>query len=257
MGNARLQYTSNENSILFCETGGICPLCSSPIMHKKATSQKHIKGYEIAHIYPLNPTDEQVRALIGYPQPTEVNGLENLIALCPSCHTKYDKDFKLAELQQLQQIKQKFLAAQFAIESISKYELVQEIFEILDVISNFDEDFDLKVNMDLNTIDEKLKKGMDKLQVREIKRYAAEYYFRVRDHIKILEQKSQVTVRMMQNQINTYYLHLYKQYPENKDYIFNCIAQWIEKKSGKSIYASKILVAFFIQNCEVFDVDSN
>ncbi|HCA5287462.1 TPA: HNH endonuclease [Acinetobacter nosocomialis] len=259
MGNKRESYTANENSILYGETGGICPLCNCPIMHKKEGSKKPIKGYEIAHIYPLNPTTEQQDILKGYPVPIDINALENLIALCPTCHTKYDKDFKLEELKNLESIKKGFLEAKLAAESISKYQLEKEVLGILDVIIDFDIDDENvpEINMDLSTIDQKLKKGMEKIQVREIKRNAADYYFRIREHIKLLEQQSQITVRKLQFQIATYYLHLYQQFPDNKDLIFHCIAKWIERKSGKSIVASKILVAFFIQNCEVFDADPN
>ena len=71
------------------------------ILFQKKGSKKPSKGYEVAHIYPLNPTQSQAKALVGYPVPHEINALENVIALCPTCHTKYDKDFKLDELIKL------------------------------------------------------------------------------------------------------------------------------------------------------------
>lgn len=83
MANKRENYTANENSILYAETGGCCPLCTQPIIFQKKGSKKPAKCYEIAHIYPLNPTQVQVTALVGYPAPSEINALENLIALCP------------------------------------------------------------------------------------------------------------------------------------------------------------------------------
>lgn len=98
---------------------------------------------------------------------------------------------------------------------------------------------------------------MSKLQVRVIKRNAADFYFRIRDHIKLLEQQDQYGVRLLQSQINTYYLAMQQQHADNKDLVFKYISTWISQKSGRSLMASEILVSFFIQNCEVFDVDSN
>ena len=101
MATARTDYGENEHSILYAETSGCCPLCSESILFRKPGSSRLNKGYEVAHIYPLNPTPSQVTALIGRAAPQAINALENVIALCPSCHTKYDKDFKLAEMDKL------------------------------------------------------------------------------------------------------------------------------------------------------------
>jgi len=98
---------------------------------------------------------------------------------------------------------------------------------------------------------------MSPLQKREIKLNAVSFYVRIRDHIRFLEQQDQASVRILQNQINSYYLAMQKQNPENKDLVFNYVAQWISAKTNKPILASKVLTSFFVQNCEVFDVGPN
>ena len=87
MATARKDYGDNEHSILYAETSGCCPLCSKPILFRKPNSGRLSKGYEVTHIYPLNPTLSQATALVGRAPPTNINALENVIALCPSCHT--------------------------------------------------------------------------------------------------------------------------------------------------------------------------
>ena len=62
MTTKRDNYGAIEHSILYAETGGSCPLCTQPIIFKKNGSKKLNKGYEIAHIYPLNPTQLQIKA---------------------------------------------------------------------------------------------------------------------------------------------------------------------------------------------------
>jgi hypothetical protein len=256
MATKRDNYSENEHSILYAETGGCCPLCILPILFQKKDSKKPSKGYEIAHIYPLNPTQSQATALDGYPAPPDINALENVIALCPTCHTKYDKDFKLDELRRLRKIKDGYLSDARAKRTASQHTIQEEVYEILDAIAafDFDETALSPTKFDISTVDKKLKTGISPLQKQEIKVNAISFYVRIRDHIRRLEQQDQVSVKILQNQINTYYLVMNKQNPENKDLVFNYVAQWISAKTNKPILAAKVLTSFFVQNCEVFDV---
>lgn len=258
MAPKRDSYSENEHSILYAETGGCCPLCTSPILFQKKGSKKTSKGYEVAHIYPLNPTQSQAIELSGYPAPSDINALENVIALCPTCHTQYDKDFKLDELENLRKIKDGYLSNAKAKLTASQHAIQHEVYEILDAIVAFDSDETIlsPTNFDVSTVDKKLRTGMSPLQKREIKVNAISFYVRIRDRIRMLEQQDQASVRILQNQINSYYLAMNKQNPENKDLVFNYIAQWISAKTNKPILAAKVLTSFFVQNCEVFDVSS-
>ena len=256
MATKRDNYSENQHSILYAETGGCCPLCTLPILFQKKGSKKPSKGYEVAHIHPLNPTQSQDKALVGYPAPPDINALENVIALCPACHTKYDKDFKLDELIQLRTIKDGYLSEAKAKRTASQHTIQEEVYEILDAIAAFDSDEIVvsPTNFDISTVDRKLKTGMSPLQKREIKVNAISFYVRIRDHIRTLEQQDQASIRILLNQINSYYLAVNKQNPENKDMVFNYVAQWISAKTNKPILAAKVLTSFFVQNCEVFDV---
>lgn len=256
MASKRANYTDNENSILYAETGGCCPLCTQPIIFQKKNSKKPTKCYEIPHIFPLNPTPAQVVALAGHSVPTEINALENLIALCPTCHTKYDKDFKIEELKKLRQIKDRYLSETQAKITASQHKIEEEVLEILDAITsyNFDETVISTPKFDISTVDKKLKTGISPLQKYEIKMNAISFYVRIRDHIRALERQDQASIRILLNQINSYYLAMHKQNPDNKDLVFNYVAQWISEKSQKPILPAKVLVSFFVQNCEVFDV---
>lgn len=259
MANIRNTYHANEHSILYGETGGACPLCALPMMFKKANSRHPSIGYEIAHIYPLNPNTSQEKALTGHTAPAEINALENVILLCPTCHTKYDKDFKIEEYIKLMDIKSTYLSEAKAKLTASQHALQDEVGEILDIIANNNSDYrDLsETKLNVISLDEKLKAGISPLQKREIRSNAIDFFVPIRNQIRLIEQRDQATIRILQNQINTYYLVMNKQNPGNKDIVFNHIAQWISLKAGKSIMASKVLTSFFVQNCEVFDADSN
>jgi hypothetical protein len=259
MANIRVKYHPNEHSILYGETGGACPLCALPMMFKKASSKHPSIGYEIAHIYPLNPSASQAKGLTGYAAPAEINALENVILLCPTCHTKYDKDFKIEEYLKLLDIKNTYISETKAKLTASQHALQDEVNEILDLIVNNDSDYEnLSITkLDVSSLDEKLKTGISPLQKREIRSNAIDFFVPIRIQIRLIEQRDQAAIRILQNQINTYYMVMNKQNPDNKDIVFNHIAQWISLKTGKSIIASKVLTSFFVQNCEVFDAGSN
>jgi HNH endonuclease len=259
MAKKRDSYGDTEHSIFYAETGGCCPLCTLPILFHKKASKKPIKGYELAHIYPLNSTPSQANALVGQPIPSDINARENVIALCPTCHTKYDKDFKLDEFIRLRKIKDEYLSEAEAKLTASEHTIQQAVYEILDAIATFSFDDTstlLPISFDISTIDKKLKTGMSPLQKREIKLNAITFYVRIRDHIRRLEQLDQSSVRILQNQINSYYLAMNQQNPGNKDLVFNYVASWISAKTSKPVLAAKVLTSFFVQNCEVFDVST-
>lgn len=174
MAKARIKYHANEHSILYGETGGCCPLCRLSMMFKKANSKHPTIGYEIAHIYPLNPNPVQAKALERYPAPDDINALDNVILLCPTCHTKYDKDFKIEEYSRLRHIKDGYLSETQARLTASQYVLQDEVKEILDLIASSDESYgDLsETKLDVSSLNEKLKTGISPLQKRDSeKRY--------------------------------------------------------------------------------------
>lgn len=258
MATKRTDYGDNQHSILYGETSGCCPLCAQPILFQKKGSRSLTKGYEVAHIYPLSPTPAQATALVGRTPPTAINALENVIALCPTCHTKFDKDFKVQEMDRLRGIKDGFLADARARATAAQYTIQEEVYTILDNIVTLDGDLPEipPARFDISTLDKKLRTGMSPLQKHEIKVNAVSFYVRIRDHIRVLEQDDQLAIRILQNQIKTYYLEMQKQHPDNKDAVFNFVAQWISARTGRPLLPAKVLTSFFVQNCEVFDASA-
>lgn len=255
MPTKRTDYSDNQHSILYGETSGCCPLCTQPILFRKHGTSRLTKGYEVAHIYPLSPTPAQANVLVGRVPPPDINALENVIALCPTCHTKFDKDFRVEEMDRLRRIKDEFLADARARATASQYNIQEEVYAILDKIVTLDDELEIApARFDIATVDKKLRTGISPLQKHEIKVNAVSFYVRIRDHIRVLEENDQLAIRILQNQINTYYLEMQKQHPDNKDAVFNFVAQWISTRTGRPLLAAKVLTCFFVQNCEIFDV---
>jgi len=257
MANDRVKYSPEEHSILYGETGGACPICTQSILFKKVGS-KTSKGYELAHIYPLNPTAAQALALTGFLVPADINGLDNVICLCPTCHTKFDKDFKIEEYNHIRAIKDGFIRDAAARKAIAEHTLKEEVKGILEVITSLQPDdidtLGLELEIDAKKLSDKLKTGASNFLKRNIRNDVVDYFVSIREEMRLLEMRDQATVRILQNQVNSYFWEMHKLNPENKDLVFKYIAEWMSTRTGKSIDASKILTSFFVQNCEVFDV---
>ncbi|MEW4948264.1 ABC-three component system protein [Pseudomonas asiatica] len=257
MANDRVKYHPEEHSILYGETGGSCPLCTQPILFKKKGS-KTSKGYDVAHIYPLNPTAAQAIALKGFPIPTDINSLENVICLCPTCHKKFDKDFKIEEYIHIRSIKDGFIRDAAARKAIAEHTLKEEVKEILEVINSLQTDgidtLNLELELDAKKLSDKLKTGASNFLKRNIRNDVVDFFVSIREEMRLLEMRDQATVKILQNQVNSYFWEMHRLNPENKDLVFKYISEWMSTRTGKSIDASRILTSFFVQNCEVFDV---
>ncbi|MFU0789839.1 HNH endonuclease signature motif containing protein [Virgibacillus proomii] len=89
MKQKRKKLTSNESASLLAEVENMCPLCAKSLMYKKQGKQH--KLFEGAHIYPLNPSDEEKELLKNEKKlHDDVNHLNNIIALCRDCHKMFD-----------------------------------------------------------------------------------------------------------------------------------------------------------------------
>lgn len=63
---SREEIKEFDNRLYLQEVGGRCPLCGKLLIDRR--QKKKVKLFEIAHIYPNRPTEEQYRTLQGLPR---------------------------------------------------------------------------------------------------------------------------------------------------------------------------------------------
>jgi len=252
MNKPRKIYTEAQNVSLLSQVNRVCPLCVEPLFYLK--KGKSYKNYEIAHIYPLNPTAieelllEKVERL-----GIDVNDEDNVIPLCAVCHGKFDKPRTIEEYQCLHDLKKK-LIEQSGQESLwKKYAIEDDIIQIIDAIYN---DTDLKIDSEIEfipkKIDDKLNNTISKPTQRKIKSNVADYYILIRNKFSELDNVQEDISEIISLQIKTYYLKQ-KNMGFDQQNIFDNIVIWIHAKTKpKTNDAAEILTSFFIQNCEVF-----
>ena len=255
MSKEREAFTENDKLILFTEVDGMCPLCPNALMYEK--NKQNRKNFEIAHIYPLNPKKEEQELLKNEEKlSTDPNDLKNLICLCVSCHTKFDKPRTIEEYKELVSIKKTLTRESKDKLLWNDTKIESEIVEIIKLLSN--EDIDLSkediLAYDPKEIDRKVNDTITPLTKRKIKLNVQDYFNIVKTKFVELDKITPLTTETISSQIKTHYLLLCKEHKEvNQKVIFDSMVTWLSKRANQSSdEASEILISYFVQNCEVF-----
>jgi hypothetical protein len=252
MGNYRKKYTDNEKQYLFDETEGLCPICGKSLTYKK--NERYYKSYQIAHIYPLNPTNEERLSLDGEKRlSTDVNDLKNVLAVCLDCHIKFDHPRTKEEYRNWVEYKKTLLRNNQLKEVINLYPLEDEIRIVM---KKLNESFKIEENINLEfdslTIDEKANDTLSNVLKKTIKNNVVDYFTFIKEEFKELEKNKTFIFDNIASQINSAYRKT-QQIDDNQDFIYRSLVGWVNKKTNNySDEVSRIIVAYFIQDCEVF-----
>ena len=253
MTNKRIDYSDAQQTALLSQVSRMCPLCLESLFYKKKS--RSYKNYELAHIYPLNPTAEEVLLLAGEERLSEdVNDEDNIIPLCELCHGKFDKPRTVEEYRSLVEIKRKAIAASKEQGIWKIYTIESQISEIINAIYN-SADIDISAEIDLlpKAVDEKINDTMSRLTLRKIKNNVRDYYVFIREKFSDLDQSENDLSENISLQIKAYYIKQ-KRTGVSQQVIFENIVNWINARTrSETRDAPEILASFFVQNCEIFE----
>lgn len=249
---ARIPITPNMDHAFLLEVGGLCPLCGKNLLAAKGKGKS--KLYQIAHIYPNSPLQEQTKELQG----VERLGLtcedpKNKIALCKDCHGIYDDHVTKIEYLKLMNMKKKLLSLANAKESASHQNLEDEVVLVINSLNTISSDAIQKLNLKYSGIEIADKFESDYTILKnKIESYVCNYYYFIKESFQNLEQSDQVHFNIIASEIKISFLKCEKEM-NNKSDIFYSMVNWMQSKiNGASNEACEVVIAFFVQNCEVF-----
>lgn len=253
MGNERRRFTENEKMILYREVDGLCPICGKKLMHKKRDGTL-VKNFEVAHIYPVNPTMQEDLLLSGEERlGNDINSLENVIALCLSCHKKFDTNKTVDEYREMINIKKRLIQMRNGMDLFSQYKIEDEIQVVLKSINNDSNESSIeKLNLSALKIDDKTNKTLPFLIKRSIKNDVVDYFTFIQKQLIELDKNIPNKSIMIAVEIKSFYLQTML-INDNQEFIYYSLVNWLNNKTGNySKRACEIIVAFYIQDCEVF-----
>lgn len=251
MGETRKKWTDVQLAILYNQVNGICPMCQKVLWYEKNNQIK--KWFEVAHIYPLNPSTEEKEILKNEPVlfDKDKNDLNNVIALCPNCHTYVDNPTTLETYRKLYDLKKKFIDNDKISLLYSSYIIEEDIIKIVNAMaSGLNNDIE-KIQYDLIKVDNKIDDKRIVLR-NKVKFDVSQYYLFIRNLFLEIEKNNSGIFDIIAGQIKSFYLKI-KTISIDQEEIYEHISEWLYNKYKiGTIESYKILVSFFIQNCEVF-----
>ena len=251
LSKPRRKIQPNEQLILHSEVNGVCPLCPTTLIYEK--NGKNQKGFEIAHIYPLNPLPKEVILLKDEQLlNSDSDHGDNLICLCNPCHKRYDKDKTVEEYRELFKIKTDILKRKKEQNIWSKTSIEIEIFEIIELLVAKDLEFEDNLEYSPKTINNKTNETITVLTRRKIHQNVQDYFYKISNKFKELDFIEPMTTEIISSQIKNHYLLLKKQGSNQKE-IFDAMTTLLQKQTKQNNReASEIIISYFIQNCEIF-----
>jgi len=253
MNTARRAISQAEEVALVAQVDNVCPECGDALFYKK--SGRSYKHYEIAHIYPLNPTAEEVSLLEGEERLSEdINDADNLISLCLSCHGKFDKPRTVAEYRGLVQKKKEIIARAEQRRLQHEYQLQDEIGRIVEALDGAEfPPSGAELVFDAKPLEEKFNNTMPFPTRRKIHHNVSDYFVHVRQRFQRLDHEKPGTADLISSQVKAFYL-AQKQQGWSQQHIFTSVVEWIVMSTKpKTLEAAEIVASFFVQNCEVFE----
>ena len=251
MSDKRKNWSEAEKLILYNQVDGICPLCQKPLYNTK--EGKYNKAFQIAHIYPLNPSSEEERILSNEEKLFEkdCNELTNVIALCNNCHSYIDNPTTVDGYRKLVDLKKQLIKKQNISDLYSSYTIEEDILKVINcMITGLNENPE-KIDYKQIKIDDKIQKN-NMILNHKIKEDVSYYYLFIRKCFAEID-KTNMTFEIIAGQIKSFYKKI-SSITTDQNKIFESIANWIfDKYKVGNIETYRIIVSFFVQNCEVFE----
>ena len=124
------------------------------------------------------------------------------------------------------------------------------------IILSDDADIDeTNLEYDPKTIDSKLNETINNLTKRKIKNHVRDFFHIVKKEFQNIDSIKASKSTLIATQVKVFYLKAMDNNVNQED-IFNYLVEWLNKRTSISKDASSIVISYFVQNCEVFNVIS-
>lgn len=219
---------------LLLETKGYCPNnnCAEPLfITKNGKSQNWFKATRIRLD---RPADQ----------------FENLIALCPKCHDEYVLAPSTNETQRLESIKVMLMRESLAKEAASEIKIEAEIADVIHKIASPEVE-PVPLNYEPKTIKEKILKE-NRILLGKTLFHVNTYFNYVKDIFQQMSKEGKIRFEAFSTQVRLCYLKE-RDNGLSQQEIYAALVEWLRSVTNGSRDACEIVIAYFVQNCEVFD----
>lgn len=235
--NATISPSIKEQygALLVAEERSVCPNdgCSTPLFVNVGGQLG--ANYEVTFIDPSVP---EIR-------------MENLIALCPACHSKYITGRTDEQVQRLLHIKKSLVDDYEAKETVSMQKVEDGIRKVLEKIPKMQAPANIDLNYNPVTLRQKI--ATDNLMLYlKAKTNVNVYYSAVQDAFTELNAERILRYKPFCLQVRVTYMNL-SDMGLSQDEIFEKMVDWLQDATHEDRSSCEVIISYFIQKCEVFD----
>lgn len=181
--------------------------------------------------------------------------VENLIAMCPQCCATYSIDTDKKVTKQILSVKRVLVGHNQNVALLDDLNLERGIVGVLTKIKKLNQKDLYASSMDPKGIVQKVNPEEDFALYMTINNYVNTYFVQIKKIMTDADKRGEIEFDEIQRQIHAMYKRLDKA-KKSKIEIFNEISQKIHKVSLMEDIYCQIVVAYFVQICEVFDAIS-
>ena len=175
----------------------------------------------------------------------------NLIAICPSCAVAHGLTNTDPEaVKRLQEIKTRLVEKNAALTDISTTDVDEGIRNVIRKIGEIEIDSSVPLNYDPVAVRNKIPNDIA-LNIK-VSSYVSAYYERVKEIFKELDKEQQVRYEPFSCSVKLTYLKL-KNSGYDQSSIFDYLTEWLMNATNESREYCEIIIAYYVQNCEVYD----
>lgn len=224
-------------SYLLRESEGYCPFgCGRQLT--VAENGKTADAYEVSLIDKAKPARP-----------------ENLIALCPLCWASWQLDSSAKRTKELKMTKKILSAHQQSTKLLSGLPLEKGIVGVISRIRKLGEKELSGATYEPVELKRKISPATDMALYMTVSQYVTTYYKSIRDIMVSADKRGLIDYDEVQDQMHAFYRKL-KKAGRTKLEIFTEISERIHRVTLQEDLFCQIVVAFFIEKCEVFDADT-
>lgn len=235
---------------LLAEAGYHCPKCSCDLV--KSIKGMSMKNYCMVHIYPeITPAEG-----VGFESaivPMKPNDHHNLIALCPDCAKQYLVAPTFSEYEELMTRKEEMEKYISKTRILSSLSLEDEIRDVIYALADIDTSDIEELSLDALRIDQKLMPE-NVLLIDEMRTWVLRYYRFIEKVFAGMERNDICDFDTIASEMKIAFKKCNDTLMTQGE-IVDMLAQWIQQKtrvSNLNAQACRVVVAYFVQNCEVF-----
>lgn len=248
----RETISTSDDRLHLLEVDGLCPLCGNSLLGNKG---KKTKLYQIAHIYPNSPTENERVILDGVSVLGENSeSFQNKIALCLNCHKNYDFQKKLGEYNNLLNIKKQLYNSDIVKAKLSSIDISENLEVLLRRIIEVDFSKMKPMELRLNPLELKKKFSSSETLLKiKVTNYVTEYFLYLKKYFKNLEENNQLNFSCLATIIRLAYQNS-TELLKSKQEVFDSLVDWLLTKTATNDRScAEVVISYFVQNCEVFD----